>query len=661
MKRFFVLFLFLFVSLFVVEAQNGKDKKYHTKNKKAIALYEEATDFFYLERYALAAQKYESALKMDENFIECYFALGDLYKAIGDYENQFLVLDKGLSVDSTYFPTAYYLAGVALCQMGQDTASIAYFESYKRNVKQSRQKKDTDYWIKKGKIIKNLLDNPVPFEPHIVCENLTSEFDLYWPSLTLDENEIVLTTLVPRHIEDFNRSHYLPKNSREFQEDFCMSRKVDGEWGPLTPIEGINRPDSNEGAQALSADGQWMFLTICGRSDSYGSCDLYFSRRTETGWSSPVNIGAPVNTPGWESQPCFSADGQTLYFVSNRQGGKGAHDIWSSKIESFTEEGLPKFGPVINLGDSINTPGEEASPFLHPDDKTLYFSSTGWPGLGQMDIFVARRDSSNGAWHTPVNIGYPINTPQEEIGLVINTAGNTAYYSRERKTDEMRSKRELLCFSLPASARPEMVNYVIGNVYDSESKHPLGALLELLDLRDGTKVATAHSDPKEGDFVLKLPKGKDYALIASKEGYLHHSESFTLSERDKSENVRVDMPLEPIKTGSKMTLKNIFFDFNSASLKQESHVELDKLVAIMKANPSIRVEIGGHTDNVGTAAYNMKLSGDRAKSTVEYLVSKGVDVKRIESKGYGMTTPIASNDTEEGRSQNRRIEVKIID
>ena len=198
-------------------------------------------------------------------------------------------------------------------------------------------------------------------------------------------------------------------------------------------------------------------------------------------------------------------------------------------------------------------------------------------------------------------------------------------------------------------------------MYESERKHPRGALLELLDLRDGTKVATAHSDPKEGYFVLKLPKGKDYALIASKEGYLHHSESFTLSERDKSENVRVDMPLEPIKTGSKMTLKNIFFDFNSASLKQESHVELDKLVAIMKANPSIRVEIGGHTDNVGTAAYNMKLSGDRAKSTVEYLVSKGVDVKRIESKGYGMTTPIASNDTEEGRSKNRRIEVKIID
>lgn len=659
MKKLFFLLALLSVCL----AQICGQTKYASKNKKAIAAFEEGKEFFLWEKYTAATERLEYALKLDPKFLDCYFALADIYKSQRRYKEQLKILEAGIAIDSTFYPMAYYSAGVALCKMGQDTASIRYFDLYKRFANPKRMRKDVDMWVNHAKYVRFLIDHPVPFNPEHVSKNILPGYDLYWPSLTLDENELVLTALRPNNPEEYRRNPNMPKSARHFQEDFCMAiRDENGEWGILQDVTDINTRYANEGAQALSPDGQWMFLTICGREDSEGSCDIYFSRRTKTGWTKPQNIGQPVNTSAWESQPCLSADGQTLYFVSGRKGGIGGHDIWSAKIKGFKENGLPIFEPVKNLGATINTEGDEASPFIHPDNRTLFFSSTGWEGMGGYDIFVSRRDNDTAQWNAPLNIGYPINTSNDEVGLIVNTAGNRGYYSTEVEHGDGRLIKELFCFEIPEAHRPNVVSYIAGKVYDEESLKPLSAKLELLDLSTGRKVTISESRPADGSFMLNMPSGNDYALISTKENYLHHSETFALKEvKEKGGKVYLDMPMTPIRVGAKITLKNIFFEFDRTNLKPESFVELNKVLVLMQDNPNLTIEIGGHTDNKGSVAYNNKLSADRAKSTAQYLISKGIDANRIKTNGYGMSQPIADNSTDEGRALNRRIEIKIVE
>ena len=635
------------------------EQKYSSKSKKAIATYKDGELDYQYQRLQEALLKFQQAVAIDPNFTEAYFMLSEVYRDMGDYAKQVENIQTAVSLDSTYYVSAYYHAGVALCNLGKFSEATDWFELYKKYSKGKRNQKNVDKWLSRALIAKNLMEHPVPFKPHIISTNVVTDYDQYWPSITLDEEELVFTTLMPRDPIAYSMNKKMVKNTINFNEDFYICRKIDGEWSKPQPMEGINTP-YNEGAQTLSADGQWMFFTACGRDDSKGSCDIYFSRRTATGWSEPQNIGAPINTPYWESQPCFSADGQTLYFVSSRPGGKGDMDIWKATICGYLRNGMPFFGNVQNLGDSINTSGSETSPFIHPDNKTLYFSSDGWPGVGKLDIFVSRKDENN-IWKTPQNIGYPINTDLDDNGLVINAAGNTAYMASTQKQADGTYKKELLCFELPQEIKPDPVSYVKGHVYDSKTHQPLQANLELVRLDTKEKQVTAQSGATDGTFIVCLPANKDYGLFATCQGYLFGSMNFALKDATSPQDkVVLDIPLSPLTTGQKITLNNVFFDTNSTELKEESVVELDKLVILMKNNTNIKVEIGGHTDNVGSAEYNQKLSEGRAKTTVDYLKSKGIAATRISYKGYGMTQPISSNSTEEGRAQNRRIEAKIL-
>ncbi len=640
-------------------SKGNSQQKYSTKSKKAIAIYKDGELDYQFQRLQDALLKFEQATKIDPNFTEAYFMLSEVYRDMGDYEQQVAHIQTAVGLDSTYYVSAYYHAGVALCNLGRFAEATEWFELYKHYSAGKRNQKNVEQWLKRAMIAKYLMEHPVAFKPHIVADSIVMDYDQYWPSITLDEEELVFTTLMPRDPEAYATNKNMIKNIKNFNEDFYISKKIDGQWSKPTPLKGINTPN-NEGAQTLSADGQWMFFTICGRNDSKGSCDIYFSRRTETGWTEPENIGAPVNTPYWESQPCFSADGQTLYFVSSRPGGKGDMDIWTATITGFMHNGLPIFGNVKNLGDSINTSGSETSPFIHPDGKTLYFSSDGWPGVGKLDIFVSRKNQNN-EWGIPQNIGYPINTPLDDNGLVINATGNTAYLASTRQQKDGTYKKDLLCFELPQVAKPEPVSYIKGHVYDSKTHKPLKANLELIRLDTKEKQVNAQSEVSDGTFIVCLPSGRDYGLFASCPGYLFSSQNFALKDATTSaDRVTLDIPLSPLTTGQKVTLNNVFFDTNSTELKQESVVELDRLVLLMKNNTDIKVEIGGHTDNVGSAEYNKKLSEGRAKTTVDYLTSKGIAPIRITYKGYGMTQPISTNATEEGRAQNRRIEAKIL-
>jgi outer membrane protein OmpA-like peptidoglycan-associated protein len=417
--------------------------------------------------------------------------------------------------------------------------------------------------------------------------------------------------------------------------------------------------EGNEGAQFVSADGQYLFFTACEEYGSYpggrkglGSCDIFFARKINEKYGTPKNIGAPVSSSAWDSQPCLSADGTTLYFTSSRAGGKGGSDIWRSKLGSDGKWGAPE-----NLGDSVNTERNEEGPFLHPDGKTLYFSSTGHPGLGSADLFFCRI-KKDGKFGRAVNLGYPINTIGDERDIIVNTAGTTAYVSSRRAGGE--GGMDIYSFDLYPEARPGAVSYVKGTVINAETGEPVSARIELSNLSTGKSAALVESDPAAGTFLVCLPAGSDYALSVGKQGFLFYSENFSLSDKRSSEPFQIKVKLMPLKAGNKVILKNIFFETGSFALQDKSASELEKLLSLLKNNPQLKVEIGGHTDNVGDKQKNLVLSENRAKSVLDYLVKAGIESSRLSFKGYGDTQPLADNNSEKGRAENRRTEFKVV-
>ncbi len=650
--------LLFFATIFATNiwAQN----EFSTRSKKAIEYFKQAQTHFVRNEFDDASELLHNAIGKDKTFKEAYYLQAEIYHAQKSYEQEFLIIEKAVALDSTFFVSSYFNAGMALYHTGKYDRAIEWFNLFKKYSKGKRTRLNPDAWIERTYFARETVKKPIVFNPTNLGNGINSQYNEYWPSLTADEEQMVFTVLVPRDTLLFKAQKNLPYTSIYFNEDFYISNRENGQWQPRQPMTSINT-ETNEGAQSLSADGKWMFFTACGRNDSKGGCDIYFSQKTATGWTQPINLDAPVNTPYWESQPCFSADGQTLYFVSGRAEGIGKKDIWKASVVGFKNDGTPIFGNVENLGEAINTEEDEASPFIHPDNCTLYFSSEGWHGMGRMDIFISKKNKETQRWQKPVNIGYPINTPADEIGLVINTAGTRAYFSSDGLADQDRRK-DIYSFELPQELRPNPVSYVKGRVFDRKTNLPLSARIDLTRLMDGETEVTTQSTEWSGQYLVCLPTGNDYALNVRKKGYMFHSENFALKDSNSiTDPYIIDVYLSPLIAGEKVVLRNVFYATNSAILQSESMVELEMLIEVLTENPSLRLEIGGHTDNVGTAAYNLKLSQDRAKSVYDFLIFKGINEKRLTYKGYGLTEPVESNDTETGRARNRRTEVKILD
>ncbi len=652
--------LVIFSLLLIFSGSALAQDKLSTKSKKAIEFYNSAKNYYINQDLDEAIVELDKAIAKDKKFIEAYYLKADILMSLKRYDDQVAVIKTGVALDSSFFTPIYFNAGVALFNIGEYDAAVEWFKLFKRHNGTRRTTLNADNWIEKSHFAKEVVSRPVPFQPVSVGDGINSIYNEYWPSLTADEETMVFTVLLPRDSVLFSNNSDLPINSRNFHEDFFISKKVGGVWQPRTNMKGINT-DSNEGAQTLSSDGRWMFFTACGRNDSHGGCDIYFSQKTADGWSKPVNIGPPVNTPHWESQPFFSSDGTTLYFVSNRPGGIGKKDIWKANIVGQRSDGAPIFGAVENLGNTINTIEDESSPFMHPDNETFYFSSEGWHGMGQMDIFFSRKNKDTGRWQIPVNLGYPINTSADETGMVVNTAGTRAYFSSDGLADAGKRK-DIYHFELPANMRPKPVSYVKGRVFDRKTNLPLTAQVVLTRLEDGETEASTNSVGWSGEYMVCLPAGHNYALNVRRKGYMFHSENFALKNLNTiADPYQIDVYLSPLIAGERVVLRNVFYATNSSVLERESIVELDMLVEVLEENPDIRLEIGGHTDNTGAQSYNFKLSKDRAQSVFDYLVFKGIERSRLKYEGYGMKEPVATNDTEEGRAQNRRTEVKILD
>jgi outer membrane protein OmpA-like peptidoglycan-associated protein len=497
------------------------------------------------------------------------------------------------------------------------------------------------------------IKNPVDFQPKNLHADINTEFNEYLPALTADEKTLIFTRLIPT-------GKRLYDGSLEMQEDFFVSKKINAKFQKAKALGAPLNTYSNEGAQSISADGKILIFTSCDdefkknpHGRSYGSCDLYISTKTDDTWSKPRNLGAPVNTAYWESQPSFSADGRSLYFTSNRPSGKGGMDIWKTEMKADSSWTKP-----VNLGAVINTKSHEQSPFIHYDNQTLYFSSNGHIGMGNMDLFLSKLDSS-GIWTEPKNMGYPINTHDDEVSLIVNPKGNRAYYASSKKSEF--GGLDLYTFELNRENRPNQVTYVKGTVFDISTNEELEALINLIDINQNKAIAQTISDKKNGEYLLCIPSGHDYAFNVSKPGYLFYSESFTLAKTEDSLKIfHVDIPLSPIKKGQRTILKNIFFAYDSYELQSTSFAELDKMYEFLSQNPDIKIEIGGHTDNTGSDSHNDQLSLNRAKAVYDNLILRGINEDRLSFKGYGSKQPIDTNQSPEGRQNNRRTEFKVL-
>jgi outer membrane protein OmpA-like peptidoglycan-associated protein/tetratricopeptide (TPR) repeat protein len=651
MKKIIIVLNLVFCCGLTVFAQNYTTRK--TATGKILKVYAEGQKLKMQGDTEGALKEFTNALKADATFIDAQIQQAAMYYKLGKLPEAEAAFEKALAIDPNY--EAEVLFSVANIEVRQDKylEAAEHYETYVQSAKADEKNKITAAKAAKdARFAVVAIKNPVPFEPKTLGDKVnTPQYSEYLPTLTADGETMIFTRLVDR------------------QEDFFSSKKIDGEWSLAKPVEELNT-ENNEGAQAISADGKLLMFAARDRPDGLGSFDIYYSKKQKDKWN-PAKGFPAINTEWWESQPSISADGRTIYFASNRPGGLGGIDIWYVRFESG------KWQPAKNLGAPINTRWDDQTPFIHPDGTTLYFTSEGHPGMGGKDLFLSRMDST-GNWGEPQNLGYPINTKENEGTVVVSLDGKTAYFGRGNGDEK---KYDLYQFALHEKARPQPVTYVHATVRDAATKENIqGARLDFVELSTQKSVNVSLTD-ESGAFLVCLPFGKNYALNVSKAGYAFSSENFNLTEAATFDKpFTLEMFLQPVPKpdiqnptyteGGKPTptkiedkpiiLKNVFFETKKADLLRESLVELNKLKLLLQENPTMRIEIRGHTDNVGSDADNQMLSEKRAKAVRDYLASNGIAQDRLTFKGFGKMQPIDTNDTEGGRAANRRTEFVIL-
>ena len=608
-----------------------------SKNKKAKELFEKAMGQYDLMEYGNAIDLLKAAIEKDPEFVSAHDLLGQIYMDKGDLVAAEKIYLKLVKINPDYWLSYYSLADATFEQMKYDIAENWYKKFLTFDKIPLKEKAESEKQIKSCQFAIKALKNPVPFSPVNLGTGINSMLSEYFPTLTADEQTMFFTCMD-------NRS----------QEDFLVSTYENGKWTDAINMgPPINTPE-NEGASTTSADGQYLFFTMCQNPKNLGSCDLWLTYVKGDRWQIPIHMPDNVNSKYKETQPSLSADGKTLYFASNRPGGQGDMDIWKTTFEKNM------WTNPVNLGPNINTPFDDECPFIHQDGVSLYFASDGWPGMGGRDLFMAKQNDTGG-WKVPMNLGYPVNTVGNEEGLIINRSGTMGYFSSDKKTNPNHQGRvDIYSFTLPENAKPGVASYVKGKVYDAETKLPIKTLVELTELNTSTVAGFCKSNEKSGNFLIVIPGNKNYGMNVAAEGYLFYSENFSIKDNPSSDPYLIDVPLKKIKTGQTVPLYNILFDVNKYVIKQESTAELERLFNLLTTNSKIRVEIGGHTDNSGAETINQPLSQNRAKAVYDWLITKGIAANRLTYKGYGSSVPIMPNTSDEGKRKNRRTEIKVL-
>ncbi len=654
MKHFLFSFLILFISTYSF-SQSLPPGTYTSTNKKAIKFFEEAKLDYELKKDTEAEKLLNKTLQEDPNFVEAHMLYGYLLLEKRRTAEGIEHFKKAIEINPKFFPRNYFDLGLAQLLSADYDNAVKNLETFLKFERINPNTRDqAEQYLRNARFASNAMKNPQPFKLVNLGAGVNTPDYEYFPAVTADGSTFLFT----RNIRNTSG-----KGGPQ-QEDFYISKKVNNVWQTATPMSSVNT-EGNEGAPTLSADGQIMFFASCmeisgdygsPERKGYGSCDIFYSQKVGGKWTTPVNAGPQINTRNWETQPSFSSDGKTLYFIRGtvtREGIKNP-DIYYATVG---DDG--KFGEAVRLSDVVNTPFKEESVFIHPDNQTLYFSSEGHPGMGGLDIFVSRRQA-DGSWGKPVNLGYPINTVTDENSLLVDANGKLAYLASEREGGF--GGLDIYQFELPESVRPEKITYVKGLTYNAKTKVPLDASFELIDLETQQSVTKAFSN-SSGEFLVTLTSNHNYLVNVSKPGFLFYSDNFSLKDKvaDYNKPYQLEIPLQPIDTGYTIELKNVFFDVNKWDLKPESKAELEKVVAFLKSNPSLKVEFGGHTDNSGDKAFNKTLSANRAKAVYDYVIQNGgIAATRLSYKGYSDTKPKVPNDSPENKAKNRRTELKVL-
>jgi len=596
---------------------------------------------YQMQEYKKAAKTIRKAIKCNPKDAQYQQLAAAIYETLGDTTLAIKAHQSAINIEPTYQGNYYFYASY-LYRIEKYEACLdaidGFFEApqlegfkakrdgAKGNLleKVDRLKASATLSLRDSKLMANL--NIENMGPEINTAN--SE---YWPGMGLDGSTFVFTRLV------------------DHQEDFYFSFKRASGWSKAIPAPGRINTMENEGTSSvfMGADKQWLYFTVCNQG-GYGSCDLFYSELTGNKWGPRNNMGAVINSEFWDAQPSISADGNTLVFSSaRRKGSQGDKDLWIAKrVNGEWQE-------PVNMGSKINTKRSEQAPFLHYDGRTLYFSSDGHDGFGEHDLFVVRMNEA-GEWGEPQNLGKGINTQTNDVGFYVDALGKKAYFASQRSGGY--GGMDIYSMDLPDHLKPLPVNYLLGYVIDEDSQEPLQAKVKLIDVATDQVLF----EDSVVEFLIPIVPNKNYALLTQANGYLFDSRNFQPLPSTQDKPFEVPVFLKKYKTNQIVRLNNIFFDVDKFDLKTESFTELHEVIRVLQQNPQMHIEISGHTDNTGSAEHNKELSKNRAESVVNYLVTKGIDKKRLTSVGFGSSKPADTNETEAGRAMNRRIEMKIL-
>jgi outer membrane protein OmpA-like peptidoglycan-associated protein len=689
-RQFFIVILCLFALCNASLAQSLKD------------LLDKGDRSFMKKDYENALKYYLEAVKLDPNDPHVNFGIGISYLHGEKKGKAAEYLEKAYKTLPEVDEDIDYHLGMAYQNDHQYSKAIEHFNAFKK--KNKKLTEIADHKIAECVIGDSLAHHPAYVEIENFGGVVNSSFHEYSPLVSEDGNTLIFTS---------NRStdDYKIKASQNF-EDIYITHRTGSGWSLPEKISPNINIKYNDAAASLSADGKTLFLYY-----EEGAGDIYTSTLVDGQWTKPVALNKNINTPlFWETSACISADGKKLFFTSNRPGGRGELDIYVSELDA-----KGSWGKAVNLGPNINTPFHEDSPFIHQDGVTLYFSSDGHPSMGSNDIF--RSEYIGGKWSKPHNLGYPVNSIEYDGFFTISADKKTGYYSAlredglgsadiykikfldpppkpvappvvtasvqpavvETKPEPVIETPKVVETPKPVEPEPQpvvaetktedfvdpivqlhkdmkIVTILKGKVIDEVSAVPLGATITLVDNQTQRIITKITSNPATGDFELIIPHGGNYGVATEKSGYLFNSINFNLPQFAEYQEIDTHILMVKAEVGSKMVLKNIFFDLGKSDLKSESIAELEKMKELLLSNSHLKVQINGHTDNTGNAATNMTLSLKRAESVVQYLIDKGIEAGRLGAKGFGSERPIVSNDDEQGgRELNRRTEIEILE
>lgn len=642
--------------------------------------------------YKDAKSYYEKAQEFNPNNSTNNYRLGACYLNSVDKFKALPYLQKAESLNPNVDRELQYYLGQAYHFNLEFDNAIAAYSKYRGKIQSDASLAKDPYFDMQGTLLelemrinqayqaKELIKNPIRVFIDNLGDEINSPYNDYGAVISADESVIVFTARRP--ISTGGKID--PGLNEHFEDIYIAYKDAQGRW---MRAENVGKPvnsDDHDANCGIAADGQ-RFIIYTGKS---GNGDLFESVLAGDIWSKPESFGKRVNTDYHEPSACYSPDGRVLYFVSDKPGGQGQHDIYTSRLD---EKG--NWGEPLNIGPEINTKYNEEAVYMHPDGKTLYFSSEGHTSMGGYDIFKSVFDEKTGKWGKPGNIGYPVNTPDDDVFFVISADGKRGYYTSEMK--DSRGGRDLYMITFLGPEKPMILNnedqliasqaapvkevviapemqiqeaqltILKGVISDYLTKAVLEADIEIVDNQANKVIATFKSNSKTGKYLVSLPAGKNYGIAVKKDGYLFHSENFDIPNTAAFQEVEKNIELKQLQVGNKIVLKNIFFDLDKATLRAESTAELNRLIKLMTDVPTLRIELGGHTDSRGSDSYNQQLSEKRAKAVVDYLSANGIDAKRLEWAGYGETQLVngCSNGvqcSDEQHQENRRTEFKVL-